>query len=139
MNKVATTFAVLICIVTVSAFADYHPGRVDTIVSCNAPEVNGYSIQITNVEGTRTLTAAVFHGGIVGPILPSAPTVEVAMTSQNFVTRIVDTSTGGQMFKLIVKQKSGTTPTLNSKVSFKLGSTEASNLLMFCKFPAHTM
>ncbi len=146
MNKLAMILAAVLVLAVNSAFANFVPGRVDTVVYCSTTLVNGYSFEVTNVEGTPGYFATISHGGVIGSTRLAGP-IEVKMSSKGYVTTLVDVATGGQKLKLEVNQKldpatqSSNPPSFspNSRLSLHSPLPEEPSIPMYCKFPVHIM
>ncbi len=146
MKKLSMAFAALTLLSVSSAFANFVPGRVDTVVSCSTTLVNGYSIQITSTEGTPQYIANIYHGGVVGNTQIAGP-IEVKMTTKGQKTTIVDTRSAGEYFKLVIDQQLNPQPqnsnvftfVPNSKAKLNLQLASEPSLPLYCSFPVHIM
>ncbi len=146
MNKLLIAVGAISILTASGAFANFQPGRVDTLVSCKTTLVNGYSIDIENVEGTQSYTAHFSHGGTIGQ-MPVANPIEVKIQyakPPQTLTTVVDAATGGQNFKLvtnpaIVQPQDSLRLHLNAVVNAQLPAFSVQNLSMFCFFPVRPM
>ncbi len=148
MNKLSMLLAILSLVVTNSAFANFVIGRVDVVVDCSTSLVNGYSLQVTNTEGTPGYFATISHGGVIGSTRLAGP-LEVKMSTTNKLTTIVDAATAGHVFKLVINQNKQMNEVAqnpsdysfksNSRASFRSPLPSEPNLRMLCQFPVHIM